>query len=55
MTKRIEDFQPFLDDNFIIFQKNGIIEIEKAPEFGEITFFYQDGKFSHLVRKETKK
>ena len=40
---------------FVVYEKCGIIEIEKAPKFGEITLFYSDGKFTHLCKKETKK
>ncbi|HGK1852191.1 MULTISPECIES: hypothetical protein [Streptococcus] len=43
------------EKGFVVYEKCGIIEIEKVPRFGEITLFYSDGKFTHLVKKETKK
>ena len=43
------------EKGFIVYEKCGIIEIEKVPRFGEITLVYSDGKFTHLVKKETKK
>lgn len=43
------------EKGFIVYEKCGIIEIEKIPRFGEITLVYSDGKFTHLVKKETKK
>ncbi|MFS9375666.1 MULTISPECIES: hypothetical protein [unclassified Streptococcus] len=43
------------EKGFVVYEKRGIIEIEKVPSFGEITLFYSDGKFTHLVKKETKK
>lgn len=43
------------EKGFIVHEKCGIIEIEKVPRFGEITLVYSDGKFTHLVKKETKK
>ncbi|QTZ57895.1 hypothetical protein [Streptococcus equi] len=44
-----------LFQGFVLYSKNGITEIEKIPDFGEITLTYQDGKFSVLTKKETKK
>ncbi|HEL2052632.1 hypothetical protein [Streptococcus suis] len=40
---------------FILYNKHDIIVKEKTPDFGEITLYFQDGKFTHLVKKETKK
>lgn len=42
------------EKGFVVYEKCGIIEIEKVPSFGEVTLFYSDGKFTHLVKKETK-
>ncbi|EGU69983.1 hypothetical protein HMPREF9959_1769 [Streptococcus mitis SK569] len=42
------------EKGFIVYEKCGIIEIEKVPRFGEITLVYSDGKFTHLVKKELK-
>ena len=43
------------EKGFIVYEKCCIIEIEKVPRFGEITLVYSDVKFTHLVKKETKK
>ncbi|MFS9207853.1 MULTISPECIES: hypothetical protein [Streptococcus] len=43
------------EKGFVVYEKCGLIEIEKVPSFGEVTLFYSDGKFTHLVKKETKK
>lgn len=29
--------------------------VESPPTFGSVTLHFQDGRFSHLVRTETKK
>lgn len=50
-----EKLKELLLQGFVLYSKNDIIEIEKAPDFGEITLTYQDGKFSILTKKETKK
>ena len=44
-----KDYTPFLQDNFIIFIKNGIIEM-KIPDFGSVVFTSQDG---NIVQIET--
>lgn len=45
-----KDYTPFLQDNFIIFVKNGIIEMKKIPDFGSVVFTSQDG---NIVQIET--
>ena len=45
-----KDYTPFLQDNFIIFIKNGIIEMKKIPDFGSVVFTSQDG---NIVQIET--
>lgn len=45
-----KDYTPFLQDNFIIFTKNGIIEMKKIPDFGSVVFTSQDG---NIVQIET--
>ena len=51
----VEDILKYLKKGFIIFEKNDIIVMEKAPQFGEITIDYQNNKYSYLIKKETKK
>lgn len=43
-----KDYTPFLQDNFIIFIKNGIIEMKKIPDFGSLVFTSQDGKIIQI-------
>ena len=43
-----KDYTPFLQDNFIIFIKNGIIEMKKIPDFGRVVFTSQDGKIIQI-------
>jgi hypothetical protein len=45
-----KDYTPFLQDNFIIFNKDGIIEMRKIPDFGSVAFTSQDG---NIVQIET--
>lgn len=45
-----KDYTLFLQDNFIIFNKNGIIEMKKIPDFGSVVFTSQDG---NIVQIET--
>ena len=45
-----KDYTPFLQDNFIIFNKDGIIEMRKIPDFGSVVFTSQDG---NIVQIET--
>ncbi|HHG7966949.1 Uncharacterised protein [Streptococcus pneumoniae] len=40
-----KDYTPFLQDNFIIFNKDGIIEMRKIPDFGSVVFTSQDGNY----------
>ena len=49
-TMKNTDFKAFLEDNFIIFNKNDIIDMKKLPQFGSVTFTVQDGK---IVQIET--
>ncbi|MGF0046527.1 hypothetical protein ACQRD4_00930 [Streptococcus hyointestinalis] len=44
-----------LENNCILYLKNGRIEHVQAPEYGRVTLAYHDGKFSHYERAETKK
>lgn len=46
----MKDYTPFLQDNFIIFNKDGIIEMRKIPDFGSVVFTSQDG---NIVQIET--
>ena len=43
-----KDYTPFLQDNFIIFNKNGTIEMKKIPDFGNVVFTSQDGKIVQI-------
>ena len=45
-----DNLKPFLQDNFIIFVKNGTIEMKKIPDFGSVVFTSQDG---NIVQIET--
>ena len=45
-----KDYTPLLKDNFIIFNKDGIIEMRKIPDFGSVAFTSQDG---NIVQIET--
>ena len=51
----MDDLDGLLQQGFILYQKNGKIGIEASPTFGSVTLHFQDGRFSHLVRTETKK
>ena len=42
-----KDYTPFLQDNFIIFPKNGIIEMKKIPDYVNVVFRSQDGRIIH--------
>ena len=55
MEDRMDDLDRLLQQGFILYQKNGKIGIEASPTFGSVTLHFQDGRFSHLVRTETKK
>ena len=45
-----KDYTTFLQDNYIILIKNGIIEMKKIPDFGSVVFTSQDG---NIVQIET--
>ena len=51
----MDDFHELLQKGFILYQKSGRIEVESPPTFGSVTLHFQDGRFFHLVRTETKK
>lgn len=51
----MDDFHDLLQKGFILYQKSGRIGVESPPTFGSVTLHFQDGRFSHLVRTETKK
>ena len=55
MEDRMDDLDGLLQQGFILYQKNGKIGVEDSPNFGSVTLHFQDGRFSHLVRTETKK
>jgi hypothetical protein len=55
MEDRMDDLDGLLQQGFILYQKNGKIGVESSPTFGSVTLHFQDGRFSHLVRTETKK
>lgn len=55
MIQKTEQLKDLLDRGFVLFSKNGKIEAEASPTFGSVTLHFQDGRFSHLVRSETKK
>ena len=52
---RNKDYTPFLQDNFIIFNKDGIIEMRKIPDFGSVVFTSQDGNIVQKTRGVTLK
>lgn len=51
----MENIDELLSKGYVIYQKDGRIEIEQPPRFGYVTLHYQDGKFAFLQRLETKK
>lgn len=51
----MDDFHELLQKGFILYQKSGRLGVESPPTFGSVTLHFQDGRFSHLVRTETKK
>lgn len=55
MIQKTELLKDLLDRGFVLFSKNGKIEVEDSPTFGSITLHFQDGRFSYLQRCETKK
>lgn len=44
----MDDLVELLKQGFILYQKNGKIEVEDSPTFGSITLHFQDGRFSYL-------
>lgn len=40
---------------FVLFSKNGVLKLKKAPEFGTITLSYQNGKCVLVKTEETEK
>lgn len=55
MEDRMDDLVELLKQGFILYQKNGKIEVEAPPTFGSVALHFQDGRFSYLQRSETKK
>jgi len=55
MEDRMDDLVELLKQGFILYQKNGKIEVEASPTFGSVALHFQDGRFSYLQRIETKK
>lgn len=55
MEDRMDDLVELLKQGFILYQKNGKIEVEAPPIFGSVALHFQDGRFSYLQRSETKK
>lgn len=51
----MENIDELLSKGYVIYQKDGKIEIEQPPRFGKITLNYQDGKFTFLEKLETKR
>ncbi|GAB6697559.1 hypothetical protein BOVMAS02_14690 [Streptococcus uberis] len=50
-----DKLKEYILQGFVLYSKNGIIELEQIPQYGEITLSYQDGKLILLTKKETKK
>lgn len=51
----MDKLDELIQKGFILYQKSGRIEVESPPTYGSVTLHFQDGRFSHLVRTETKK
>lgn len=51
----VEEITNYLRKGFILYMKNGKIELEQSPTFGSLKLHFQDGKFSRLERLEIKK
>lgn len=51
----MENIEELLSKGYVIYQKDGKIEIEQPPRFGYVTLHYQDGKFTFLEKLETKR
>lgn len=42
-----------MEDGYLFYIKNGIIESVKVPAYGKVTLAYQDGKMCYLEKAET--
>lgn len=42
-----------MEDGYLFYLKNGIIENVKVPVYGKLTLVYQDGKMIYLEKAET--
>lgn len=42
-----------MEEGYLFYFKNGIIESVKVPEYGKVTLAYQDGKMCYLEKAET--
>ena len=42
-----------MEEGYLFYFKNGIIESVKVPEYGKVTLAYQDGKMRYLEKAET--
>ena len=42
-----------MEEGYLFYFKNGIIESVRVPEYGKVTLVYQDGKMSYLEKAET--
>ena len=51
----MDELSQLIQKGYVLYQKNGKIEVEDSPTFGSITLHFQDGRFSYLQRCETKK
>ncbi|MER0123200.1 DUF2292 domain-containing protein [Streptococcus sp. ZJ93] len=55
MEKEHKNLLPFLEDNFVIFQKNDIIEMRKLPAYGSLIFTVQDNKIVQIETRQKEK
>ena len=55
MNNNMNNLDELIQKGYILYPKSGKIEVESPPTFGSVTLHFQDGRFSHLVRTETKK
>lgn len=42
-----------MEDGYLFYFKNGIIESVKVPVYGKLTLVYQDGKLCYIEKAET--
>lgn len=42
-----------MEEGYLFYLKNGIIESVRVPEYGKVTLAYQDGKMCYLEKAET--